>query len=444
MNTISATSTRPVLNTPLNATEQSTSQMSEHLISINNDLANLSSLEHELQQTFSKEILIQILRRLHPTRQVGHPWQHLLPERYSQLLQHSAKLTSVENARALLEKLPDIQQEWQRDAINAISENFIMRIDNFNTFCFIINFLISDNTLNQHHLELLVSHLMGTVGKIISSDIIFQADRAFLTEDAANPENDLTYEEKIIHSDLKLQDAQNLLFFHKVRRIHWDIKYANIKDESNADNALKNIMIKTFDVVAKRYNEKIIKIDQDRKQLLKLHRDDAKGSQEKIKKSFEAINRKIKTFNDSRHHHINLINRHAFEILSDFIAENRMQTSNATLEKIQLKLARTIGDLHKQQRHIALYAMIQKKQCNILVLAYLANTINDAFYQHPYDAMQLFAGEMETQHKNNQNVSPVINAIKANNKKEPQNIWWRNMALLSPGCQKLLQEAFID
>ncbi|MEG3131659.1 hypothetical protein SC171_27775 [Pantoea cypripedii] len=168
---------------------------------------------------------------------------------------------------------------------------------------------------------------------------------------------------------------------------------------------------------------------------------DSSGSQRKTKNKCKAINEKIKTFNDNRCCHMNLINRHAMEIFWHLINSDRIELSNDTLEKIQLKLAGTIEFLHKQQRHIALYAIIQSKKYCTAVLTALIPTVNADFYQTPNYVMRLIANEIEMQHKNRQDISPVINAIKTHNRKEASNIWWENLESLPDCCQELLRDA---
>jgi hypothetical protein len=450
MNIVPSTSTRPTVNIIPDAPASPIPQMSVQVKSIGNSVESLSSFEQLLEQTFPKEILIEILRRLHPGRQVGHPWQRLLPFPYAQLLQYSAALTSEENTYALLDALSTIPSEWKYDAINTTCENFIRRINNSNTFIAIIDFIITRDTLHGQAIEAIIFGLTEVIGSFISCDIIPQFEMETLPDNIDSSEDRLNREEKNIQLETRLQKAQSQLFFHKVRKAHWDITYTNVEDLPPERSALINRMRQAFVDSAERYNYLLLKINQERAVFHATHRDstmmehDSTGSQRKTKNTYKAINNKIKNFNDNRYHHANLINRHVFEIFWNLIAGNRLKLKDNAIEEIQLKLAGTIGLLHKEQRHIALYAIIQSKKCRIPVLTALATTVNAQFYQHPYDVIQLIANEMETQHKNNQDVSPVISAIKTVIKNEPDSLWAEKVDSLTDYCQQLLRDAPSD
>ncbi|MEG3131658.1 hypothetical protein SC171_27780 [Pantoea cypripedii] len=264
MNISPSTSTIPAVSVTPGISEQPVPQVSGQVKLVSNSVENLSSFERLLEQTFPEVILIKILRMLHPTRQVDHPWQHLLPRSYSLLLQHSAGLTNEENTYALLDAFSVIPGKWQPDAINAISENFIKRINNFNTFIAIVDFIIANNTLDSHAFGLLLTQLTEIIGRFTSSDIIPQTNRNVLTNNHSNSEEMLVREEKNIQLETKLQKAQSILFFHKVRKVHWDIKYSNVKNATPENSALINRMRPTFVVAAKRYNDVLLKINLER------------------------------------------------------------------------------------------------------------------------------------------------------------------------------------
>ncbi|QGY31703.1 hypothetical protein [Pantoea cypripedii] len=455
MNTVPSTSTNPVVSPLLSAAEQPVAQVSENVATITNSTESLTSFERILKQTFPDEILLKIVRGLHPTRQVNHPWQNFMPEPYSRLLDCSATQTNAENAQTLLDMLTEIPNEWQQDAINAISENFIKRIQHFDTFIVFIYFILSDKKSDGNSMGGIILNLIECIGRLSVFDMTFRSEKKLLPENLANFENhcinktitQLRREQIIINLDTKLQQAKNLLFFHKVRESHWDINNAC---GENKNTPLKERIKKASELAGTRLITLVLKISQKREALLATQCNSDRMEQRlnesriALAEIITSINKKIKTFNDNQSHHARLINRHSFEILSDLIEKNIDKMPDDIRKKIQLKLASSIGELPKQQRHTALYALIQSKNSNPLVLSVLIDMTRDDFYQYTGDAIRLIANKIKMHFDNESDLLPVISVLKKLNNMEPPNIWWQNIHILPTGCQELLRGAAGD
>jgi hypothetical protein len=458
MNTTPVASTSRAATSSLAIESEHNSQVAENVISIDNSAENLSSFEILLQHTFTNEILVEILRRLSPPLQVSHPWQHLLPQPYAKLLACSTKQPNARNFHTLTALLPFVSHDWQHDAINAICENFIKRIESFPAFSAVIDFLITSKEIDSHSFQLMVHSLISRIGRFNVNEEMFQKNHSLPLPAPATPENhteniatkmaELIYQKDSLGFDIQRQDKKKKLFLNEIRRIQWKIKTIKVDSDDIEKKVIKEQEENRLNGEVKNLSREIAAINRRKAQIDRADIDRLTKTMS-YHESFNItndlvkdINLKINLLNNSNRHITEQTNRFVFEIIASLLCANTVKVSENALEKIKIKLVDCLGKLSINQRYPILCALVKSEICSVPVLATLAKTLNDGFYEFSYAALRLVAGKMEEYFNNGEDVSHIISTLRAcvENKSENEDNWWNDIDSLTHSCQKILRD----
>ncbi|MDF7658760.1 hypothetical protein PUG81_07250 [Erwiniaceae bacterium L1_54_6] len=458
MNTTPVASTSWAATSSLAIESEHNSQVAENVISIDNSAENLSSFEILLQHTFTYEILVEILRRRSPTLQVSHPWQYLLPQPYAQLLACSTKQPNASNFHTLIALLPLIPHDWQYDAINAICENFIKRIENFPAFSAVIDFLITSKEIDSHSFQLMVYSLISRIGRFNVNEEMLQENHSLPPPAPANlkhqKENNATkiaeleYQKDSLGFDIQRQDKKKKLFLNEIKIIQWKIKNIKVDSDDIEKKKLKEQEGNRLNGEVKNLSREIAAINRKKAQIDRADIDRLTKTMS-YHESFNItndlvkdINLKINLLNNSNRNITEQTNRFVFEIIASLLCANTVKIPENAMEKIKIKLVDSLGKLSINQRYPILCALIKSEICSVPVLATLAQTLNDGFYEFSYAALRLVAGKMEEYFNNGEDVSHIISTLRAcvENKPDDESNWWNDIDSLSHSCQKILRD----
>jgi hypothetical protein len=429
MNITPMASCNPVVNTESSTAEHSITQMNELVTTVANSTENLSSFEMKMQQTLPKEIITRIVRSLHPTRQTEHAWRYFLPSQYSQLLDLTTKKPEVGILKKIIATIPFIPQNWQHDAIKAVCENFIKRIDKLPIFCAIIEFIILNKKSDSHSFMLMMQALIEQVGHFKVNEDFWGTNHELLSRDPVkhqDSEGNIYYEMANLSLmkisslyDLELLELQTALFTRETIKFNW-----KIKDISSESDEIKSIKIKTDE--EKSLNREIKRTKQRIKNIIRKKNatDCAALSYKTVYKPLQPgsknnhyeirdINEIINLFNTKKHQAADIINRHVFELIISTLDQNASRMTTPDLENLRVKLVNSMEKLTQSQRHSALSCLIKSDNSTPDVLAILVKKLDGDFFAQPFVAMTLIANKMEGYHNNNEDVSHVIAALKS-------------------------------
>ncbi|MEG3131657.1 hypothetical protein SC171_27785 [Pantoea cypripedii] len=456
MNGIPTTSTTSAGRVTADAKENPATQFSRQLTSINNSTENLSSFEMEMQQTLPKEIIARIVRTLHPTEQVEHPLRYLLPAPYSQLLDLSTKRPDIGNFNEIMAIVPFIPQNWQHDAINAICENFIKRIDNFSTFRAVISCILSNKKTDSHSFMLMMQSLIEQVGNFKVNEDFWGADRVLLpagpTQCRDNAGNihyemaNLSLLKQSVFDDFELLKLKKSLFIREALKFDWGIKNITSENDENNIRRTPTNEEKSLNIAIKKAKQQINTAIRKKnatdctaltyKTVYKSLQQGLKENHDKI----QNINEIINLFNQKKHNTADIINRHVFEIIIRSLDQNGKVMTTSAQDKIQVQLVNSMEKLTPTQRHAALSCLIKSDFCTPSVLTLLAKKLDSELFEQPHIAMTLIANKMETFYHNKEDVSHVIAALKSYIAPRLEEI--RNFLtffhLISRDCQNIL------
>ncbi|WP_208717599.1 hypothetical protein [Pantoea cypripedii] len=453
MNITPTTSGSSSINTELYTAEHPITQMNEHVATVTNSTESLSSFETEMQQILPREIITRIFRTLHPTRQAEHVWRYFLPSQYSQLLDLSTKNPEIGILKKIIRIIPFIPQAWQHDAIKAVCENFIKRIDEFPVFCAVIEFIITNKKSDSHSFMLMMQTLIEQVGDFKVNDDFWGADHALLSWDPIehqDSEGNICYEMANL-SLLKISSLYNLellelhtaLFARETIKFNWKIKDLNsenpeIKTKTNEEKSLNREIKRTKqqikNIVRKKNATDCAALSY--KTVYKPLQPGSKNNHYEIRDINEIIN----LFNTKKHQAADIINRHVFELIISTLDQNASRMTSPDRENLRVKLVNSMEKLTQSQRHSALSCLIKSDSSTPEVLAILAKKLDGDFFAQPFVAMALIANKMEVSYNNNEDVSHVIAALRSYIAPRLEEI--RNFLtffhLISRDCQNLL------
>ncbi|MFT4273904.1 MAG: hypothetical protein QM578_23115 [Pantoea sp.] len=110
------------------------------------------------------------------------------------------------------------------------------------------------------------------------------------------------------------------------------------------------------------------------------------------------------------------------------------------IERLQMELVSSIGNLPKDGRGKALRHIVMFTSCTPGILNELAKTLNDEFYEFPYQCLTCVTRKMEEFAKNSIDVSDIIQSIKnyiETISPDMMYVCYRPQ-IVSPFCQELL------
>lgn len=130
------------------------------------------------------------------------------------------------------------------------------------------------------------------------------------------------------------------------------------------------------------------------------------------------------------------------KLLSKFYDDlsNNKKLPSFLIERFQMELVSSIGNLPYEERGKALRHIAVSSSCTPGVLNELAKTLNNEFYEFPYQCLTYVTRKMEEFAKNGIDVSDIIQSIKKYIETIPPDmmyVCYRN-EVVSPFCQKLL------